>query len=205
MKRQLVVYLSLTVLIGLTPRIGHAASAFKTSTGLGAGEVTIAGTCADISCAGGHSCFCAEGTDIPFKATGGIGSGTVHIEMLMDNSNQIANLSGLICDSAGGVAFFTTSNGKSTLTFGLAGTYCETNPGNSSWAGVTGIYTINSGGGSFANAGGSGVFSFGGLGLDAFGTFPAQLQTNGNFNKTAPTSIRSTEGNASSSKPSDIP
>jgi hypothetical protein len=60
MKKKVIGYVALIIVIGLLPQRARAASAFKTFSGLGTGGVVIAGTCADISCAGGHSCFCAE-------------------------------------------------------------------------------------------------------------------------------------------------
>jgi hypothetical protein len=199
MKTKVIGYAALIVAIALMPQSARAASNFKTFSGLGAGDVTISGTCADISCYSGHACFCTEGTDVPFKGTSGIGSGSIHIEMLMDNSTQTGNSAG-VCENTGGLAFFTSKNGKNTLTFGLAGTWCQNNPDDSQWAAVNGSFNILSGGGSFSDAGGSGVFSFGGPTLDAFGTGPTQFQLTGSFNKkasAAAAAVRAETGNSS--------
>jgi hypothetical protein len=201
MKRAALGWLVLSAWWVLMPQIAHAAG-FKTSNGLGSGSINvpIAGGCADVSCASGHSCFCADGS-IPFKATGGIGAGSAHVEMLMDNSTSTGNANGP-CENTGGKVFFTAKNASNTLTFGLAGTYCETNRGNE--AIDRGGYTILSGTGSFANAAGTGLFAFGGPGLNSFGSSVMQLQFTGNFNKTgASAATVANPGAAPDNRPSD--
>src|ERR1700730_7346591 len=111
MNKRLAGYVCALAMVGtlavLAANKADAASAFKTFTGLGTGDITVAFTgCADISCPS-NTCFCAEGTSIPFSGTGGIGAGTIHIEMLMNNAAQTLTVAG-VCEPGGGLVFFTS-------------------------------------------------------------------------------------------------
>jgi hypothetical protein len=187
MKRPpIVLFVSATLTIALLSSPAHAGSLYKTFTGLGVGNASLAlSGCPDVTCPSGHTCFCAEGT-FPFKASGvgGIGAGNVHLEMLMDNNTQTQGVAG-DCENGGGNAVFTSTKGGNQLTFALAGSLCQTVQSDSRAAVATGGFTIVPGAGTFSNVGGSGSFSLGDALFLSPGNSVVQLQLSGNFNRTA--------------------